>query len=612
MSGSFPALNVQVPDIGRSIMQADAIRANRLQMLAQQQQLEDSQAFRQAAPDLLPALATAEGPQRQNVLAKIAGLGERGAGIALPMMQQDRELSQFQQIMGAAGLGPRPAAPAVGAQPAAPMAPAAPASGGPGANFFTTLARAESGGDPNARNPRSTATGTHQFIDATWRQFAQENPSLFQGMSPEQVMAARTDPVMSLRAAQWYAQRNTRDLSAQGLPVSPATLGLAHGFGAAGAATLLRADPNAPAESVLPPDVMAANPNLRGQTVGQIVQTFQQRFGQGDAPASAPPAPQTAPGQPPQGVAPQTARTGLPTVEQLAVLAASGNPRAAAYVQRMAPLVQQANPSFSFQNIGGRLLAINPQNPSQRLDLGPAGDPPNAQITEIGGRRVAVNPQDPANGQIDLGPAADPNASARDERNRSFSDTRSLREEYNSSQPVKDFSTIRPSFEAIQRAQNVDTRAADIDMVFAFAKMLDPASVVREGEQITLMRTGGVFDTIAGYVSGLTGGGRLTPEVRSNILQQARARYQVAADAHDERLDYYRGLAQENGLNPTQIGRYARERTPGRANAEGDMPRPPQPQAGNNQNIPRAQLNGRTIIVRDGRWVFEDTGAVAQ
>src|SRR5689334_21946280 len=36
------------------------------------------------------------------------------------------------------------------------------------ASVVERIVQVESGGDPNAKNPRSTATGAAQFIDATW------------------------------------------------------------------------------------------------------------------------------------------------------------------------------------------------------------------------------------------------------------------------------------------------------------------------------------------------------------------------------------------------------------------------------------------------------------
>ncbi len=54
-------------------------------------------------------------------------------------------------------------------QDASPVAPIAPAPQSSNDNYLQKLAQVESGGNPNATNPNSTASGPYQFTDATWR-----------------------------------------------------------------------------------------------------------------------------------------------------------------------------------------------------------------------------------------------------------------------------------------------------------------------------------------------------------------------------------------------------------------------------------------------------------
>jgi len=143
-----------------------------------------------------------------------------------------------------------------------------------------TLTQVESSGNPNARNPRSTATGLHQFIQSTWLEFARANPQLFQGMDQNQILAQRTNPQRSEEARSWYANRNGQALTRAGIPVNDATLALAHTFGAGGARSLWGADPTAPAAAVLGDRVIRANPHLAGRTVGDIRDNFAARYGQ--------------------------------------------------------------------------------------------------------------------------------------------------------------------------------------------------------------------------------------------------------------------------------------------------------------------------------------------
>ena len=147
--------------------------------------------------------------------------------------------------------------------------------------MFDRLAQDESGGNPNARNQRSSATGLFQFTDDTWREFARANPRRFEGMTDEQILAARTDPALSREAAEWYARRNALILGTAGLQPTPTNLALAHRFGGQGAIAILKADPSALVTDVVPDGqrVLEANPNLRGITAGQIIERYRQLVG---------------------------------------------------------------------------------------------------------------------------------------------------------------------------------------------------------------------------------------------------------------------------------------------------------------------------------------------
>ncbi|HKP26534.1 MAG TPA: hypothetical protein VJV39_21880 [Dongiaceae bacterium] len=124
------------------------------------------------------------------------------------------------------------------------------------------------------RNPRSSATGTGQFIDSTWRAFATANPQLFAGMTPDQVMAARNDPKLGQAAVTWLAQQNAPELKAQGVEPSGTSLRVAHWVGAGPAAKIMQAPDQTPVSSFLSPEAVAANPELASMTAGQMRQRF--------------------------------------------------------------------------------------------------------------------------------------------------------------------------------------------------------------------------------------------------------------------------------------------------------------------------------------------------
>jgi len=175
----------------------------------------------------------------------------------------------------------------------APGRPAA-APSSQGGTWLDRLETAESSGNTSARNPRSSAGGNFQFIDDTWRAFARANPAQFEGMDDAAILASRFDPQrgrqLGRQAAEWYAGENARILGEQGLPNGPAEQALAHRFGPAGAAAMLRATPDTPIGTAVPDGarVLMANPDLRGVSVGEFLTNNSARYGGQGQPAPRP------------------------------------------------------------------------------------------------------------------------------------------------------------------------------------------------------------------------------------------------------------------------------------------------------------------------------------
>jgi len=155
----------------------------------------------------------------------------------------------------------------------------------------------ESGGNPNATNPNSSASGLGQFIDSTWLStIKQARPDLAQGKSDADLIALKSDPQLSREMTEAYANQNQAILSRAGVPVTPGTTYLAHFAGPGGAVKVLQADPNAPVESVLGAAEVNANPFLRGMTVSGLQAWADKKMG-GSAPQPQPA--QASPASPP-------------------------------------------------------------------------------------------------------------------------------------------------------------------------------------------------------------------------------------------------------------------------------------------------------------------------
>lgn len=151
----------------------------------------------------------------------------------------------------------------------------------------------ESGGNPNATNPSSSASGLGQFIDSTWLStLKQARPDLAQSKSDAELLALKTDPQLSREMTEAYANQNQAILSKAGVPVTPGSTYLAHFAGPGGAVKVLQADPNAPVESILGEAAVKANPFLRGMSASALQAWADKKMG------GSSPQPQTAQASP--------------------------------------------------------------------------------------------------------------------------------------------------------------------------------------------------------------------------------------------------------------------------------------------------------------------------
>lgn len=132
------------------------------------------------------------------------------------------------------------------------------------------IRRAESGGSDTARNPRSSATGRYQFVDATWvsyyrRRFGND------GRSDAAILALRSDGRLQDLLMGDLTADNARHLERAGIRETAGNLYLAHFAGPEGAVRLHRADPSTPVAAILGARAVRSNPHLRGMTAGDVI-----------------------------------------------------------------------------------------------------------------------------------------------------------------------------------------------------------------------------------------------------------------------------------------------------------------------------------------------------
>jgi len=84
-------------------------------------------------------------------------------------------------------------------------------------------------------------------------------------------------------------------------------------------------------------------------------------------------------------------------------------------------------------------------------------------------------------------------------------------------------------------------------------KMLDPGSVVREGEFATAQNSGAVDDRIRSLYNRVIDGTRLSDTQRADFVGRAAKLYSGAESQYQTIADQYGGFAQNAGLDPSQV-----------------------------------------------------------
>jgi hypothetical protein len=138
-------------------------------------------------------------------------------------------------------------------------------------SYNAKVIKVESAGKANAKNPNSSATGHHQFIESTWLETVaslrkQGGAQWADGKSRQEILAMREDAGASSEVFQHFRDNNAAVLQANGLPVNDTTEYMAHFFGAGGAVEVLSADPDTLVSDILPAKVIKANAFLEGKS----------------------------------------------------------------------------------------------------------------------------------------------------------------------------------------------------------------------------------------------------------------------------------------------------------------------------------------------------------
>lgn len=141
------------------------------------------------------------------------------------------------------------------------------------------------------------------------------------------------------------------------------------------------------------------------------------------------------------------------------------------------------------------------------------------------------------------------------------SDIGSLRDDY--TKAAASYDSASPTWQSMQEAANtsLDPKnendpgkgTADYNMIVGFAKLLDPNSVVREGEVKSASMTEGMLNQVQSMLNQWTSNGMLDNGTRQAIMTQSSSRMKSYYDQAKGKRDWLVGVASRHGVNPDDI-----------------------------------------------------------
>jgi hypothetical protein len=117
---------------------------------------------------------------------------------------------------------------------------------------------------------------------------------------------------------------------------------------------------------------------------------------------------------------------------------------------------------------------------------------------------------------------------------------------------TKSFGEVSTAFEKVKSSAANPSAAGDLSLIFNFMKMLDPGSVVREGEFATAQNAAGVPERIRNIYARLMSGERLSPDQRADFAAQAGNVFKAANVGYQTKLNKMREIAEGSGIDPNR------------------------------------------------------------
>ena len=144
-----------------------------------------------------------------------------------------------------------------------------------------------------------------------------------------------------------------------------------------------------------------------------------------------------------------------------------------------------------------------------------------------------------------------PNVNLKIDDKTKFSNADKLRDEHQKLSGT--FIDVRDAYGRILTSAEEQTAASDLSLIFNYMKMLDPGSVVREGEFANAQNSAGVPSRIRARYNNVVSGERLAEDTRADFINQAQGLYKTQLASQSDLDKNYQDLATSYGLDSDQV-----------------------------------------------------------
>jgi len=127
-----------------------------------------------------------------------------------------------------------------------------------------------------------------------------------------------------------------------------------------------------------------------------------------------------------------------------------------------------------------------------------------------------------------------------------------IADKFSAEPSVKKYKTGAIALQEMQSLAKEESAESDQGLINGYAKILDPESVVREGEYATVAKGGGILNQIKNATDVSLGRARLQPAQRQRLLEAASALQRGRQSEYNRIRSQYEERARQYGLDPSR------------------------------------------------------------